>query len=1015
MKTKHILTALALPAFLAACTNEDFAGDTPNTGNLSGREMIEKLVIAPSYGEADTRMGTSAGASGFSYYWKNTDRIGAALVENNGANTPDTDSKIYSNYPFAPTGNIDWESKPGNVSFSTPTAVMTGAYMFYHQYKGDFTTMGDKMAHSLEPVQSVKANDATDAAERNFFISPLLNLKKGIAYTEGEAKNVYPIKMVPVYGMVRITIDSDLKPEYYNGSNSLKVYKVGFETTSGNEFVMGGDIKTGGIADAAKLGVYTDIDEEIEKDGVIQTHRSDETAFTSDELDKAMNIAKEEMMEQKTADFFIDDTERETSNNIFYQLDEAYEFTSKDDKLVVWAIIPADDYKQANIKLKVYTNEGVATFDDLGGADKVLSVNHKNAATMSRTLVIKDANSNVEPGQKFSIYNNQDWEDAIDYVRKNTEEFVSLKYATFNLEDDIEIETVPADMTAIKVSGKKKLILAEDMSIDPDQVILDKTNTPTVVVKKNVTLTVNKNFVTDNSKGKEGEDYTGKLDLVVNEGGKVVLNQDIKLNLASLDNKGTMEVNGQAIMTSGSTGTNDGFGVITIGSRGAVNATSATSFTNGENATITVKTKDTEIDGYYGGKLTKITNNGLINNWGEVKSITNSGVLFTYNDAYCQVTSNKDGELYIGNPDKFVNRGNLNATTIGGRIISCLMSQLEHDNYLAAESSGAYVAAKNLDNVIALWGCTVEYTSENNTDNTETWLCDGATVKGTKSTKVVIGVKSGNNSIAQNASIVLTKLTVDENAEMTISEKAVVEIAEGKTLTVNGKLTNRGDLKVTMSKGTALGAEIGEKGTFAQTATATTGKSSSENGVSQVAVENKGRVDISKGEFYGTVNTLGNIRLEGSPTAAFWMGEAVSVDAAKKAAELGAKAITVNLTGDWNLETKGAFDHSDIDLTIKTSTRDVTVKGTSSNGMKVKSLTLAGGKTVTFSKSSGDTWVIVNTGKLTVENGTTLAFGSAAGKIKITNTGKNVVGVSTANANILNSNDKTWAGNGWSN
>lgn len=1012
MKTKHILTALALPAFLAACTNEDFAGDTPNTGNLSGREMIEKLVIAPSYGEADTRMGTSAGASGFSYYWKNTDRIGAALVENNGKNTPDTDSKIYSNYPFAPTGNIDWESKPGNVSFSTPTAVMTGAYMFYHQYKGDFTTMGAKMAHSLEPVQSVKANDESEAADRNFFISPLLNLKKGIAYTEGEAKNVYPIKMVPVYGMVRITIDSDLKPEYYNGKNSLKVYKVGFEAKSGNEFVMGGNIKTSGIADAAKLGVYTDIDEEIEEDGVIQTHR-DDRAFTSDELDKAMNIAKEEMMEQKTADFFINDTERETSNNIFYQLDEAYEFTSKDDKLVVWAIIPADDYKQANIKLKVYTNEGVATFEDLGGADKVLSVNHKNAATMSRTLVIKDADSNVKPGQEFSIYNNQDWEDAIDYVRKNTEEFVSLKYATFNLEDDIEIETVPADMTAIKVSGKKKLILAEDMSIDPDQVILDKTNTPTVVVKKGVTLTVDKNFVTDGSKGVEGVNYTGKLDLVVDGGGKVVLNQDIKLNLASLSNKGTMEVNGQAIMTSGSTGKNDGFGEITIGSRGAVNATSATSFTNEKNAIITVKKKDTEIDGYYGGKLTRITNNGLVNNWGEVESITNSGVLFTYEDAYCGVTSNKNGELYIGDPDKFVNQGNLNATTIEGKIISCLTSQLAHDNYLAAKGSGAYVAAKNLDNVIALWGCTVEYTSENNTDNTETWLCDGATVKGTKSTKVVMGVKNGNNSIAQNASIVLTKLTVNENAEMTISEKAVVEIAEGNTLTVNGKLTNRGDLKVTMNKGTALGAEIGEKGTFAQTATATTGKSSSESGVAQVAVKNKGRMDISKGEFYGTVNTLGNIRLEGSPTAAFWMGETLTLTAAKKAAELGAEKITVNLTGDWNLETGGAFDYSKIDLTVKSS-KDVTIKGITTAGMKVKTLTLAGGKQITFEKSQGSSAVIVETGKLTVESGTTLKFGTKAGQIKITNTNKNnVVGVSAANANIKNSNNGTWGGKDW--
>ena len=88
MKTKYLISALALPALLAACVNDDFEtqqlpSSTVESDLLKGRAMGELMLSAQKvgYGEqTDTRVdgGMEGASGGINWWWQPGDQLGAA-------------------------------------------------------------------------------------------------------------------------------------------------------------------------------------------------------------------------------------------------------------------------------------------------------------------------------------------------------------------------------------------------------------------------------------------------------------------------------------------------------------------------------------------------------------------------------------------------------------------------------------------------------------------------------------------------------------------------------------------------------------------------------------------------------------------------------------------------------------------------------------------------------------------------------------------------------------------------
>lgn len=115
MKTRHILTAMVLPAFLAACTADEFVEN--NNVNLSGRAELAPIEFTVN-GEADTRFIFDEAGSG-NWKWESAkDAFSAFLVDQNWAVT----NKLYTNYIY--------KSEDG-AGYRTTSTMVEGIYWFY--------------------------------------------------------------------------------------------------------------------------------------------------------------------------------------------------------------------------------------------------------------------------------------------------------------------------------------------------------------------------------------------------------------------------------------------------------------------------------------------------------------------------------------------------------------------------------------------------------------------------------------------------------------------------------------------------------------------------------------------------------------------------------------------------------------------------------------------------------------------------------------------------------------------
>lgn len=130
MKTKHFLTALALPIAFAACTDEQFEGMDNNLANNENRPLVGQVTFVDS--EIGSRY--AVGATNGALSWAKGDAFGMILMDESSETTGDADiatrfynlvNKGMTNYPFTNDGTGTWKSE---------AQLLEGNYFYYFPY-----------------------------------------------------------------------------------------------------------------------------------------------------------------------------------------------------------------------------------------------------------------------------------------------------------------------------------------------------------------------------------------------------------------------------------------------------------------------------------------------------------------------------------------------------------------------------------------------------------------------------------------------------------------------------------------------------------------------------------------------------------------------------------------------------------------------------------------------------------------------------------------------------------------
>ena len=132
MKTKHLLTALALPAVFAACTAEDI--ETLGVSQVERAALNENFKL--NFGGIESRLSAGEPGEAFSYSFEKGDLVGGAIIDQftPAASTPTTQEAYEAQY-----GVVDFVSANQPFAFdgskwTLEHTMVEGKYLFYYPY-----------------------------------------------------------------------------------------------------------------------------------------------------------------------------------------------------------------------------------------------------------------------------------------------------------------------------------------------------------------------------------------------------------------------------------------------------------------------------------------------------------------------------------------------------------------------------------------------------------------------------------------------------------------------------------------------------------------------------------------------------------------------------------------------------------------------------------------------------------------------------------------------------------------
>ena len=789
MKTKHILTVMALPALFAACTADEI--ETGNVATESQRPTLNgdlklKIVedVKSRYGVDESNRGT------LNFKYENGDQIGAAIID-----------QFDSSYPTDPT---EWPviSSQGGVcnpfvynatagEWSTINSIGVGHYIFVYPYNKT-NVQRYAVAYNLPVIQElyqdekgeVDLNAAIEKGNQAIY-STLLTADDLEVSATMRNMFAYPLFRVNIDNGEKVNTVSQIVLEYTDNNGD------GFVVKSGLDHQMVYDL----FADDKETGFY---DEETE-------------ATDWDEVQTA------DLLLDENGKSFVEGGEIGTSKYLIAKFPEGTSFkidgnTSNkyvDVRFMIPGAVdenPADGINEAykGMKMHIYTDNGIYTINDVAEAidfskttdkevkERVFARNSSYSLTLNKNA--------VDPGKdNYIVTTVEDWNKLVkDYgASKNYTEDTPLSVSVigddFAFNADTEFPTVAKFLvgTPVKVQGEVE--------------ISNVTVNETVTVEEGATLTTSGTFSANKIENK------GTLNIAP------AYDKDQKVetyNAGTISNYGTLNINKE-----------------TVASFNLFNAKGATVENEGE---ITVKTNESDCEevtyqgstSYYHGNVGTINNNGTIKSAGFVNAAPEK-----------EYDKSKEEEVVVNMPtivnngtirstDKTLenagtikNNGTLTCRSMGGNIANSgvIESPVKAITYITDNTDGkvvVYTAIPNDNVVITNANGTVAYTATAATvsfvNNNIKSIVNDLTIEGTTTISNLGNIATlnvegdatltlpANAAIANvnaNADLTLaSSLTVGQ--KLTVAEDVTVVVNAGTTLTVSETMVNEGLIRV---------------------------------------------------------------------------------------------------------------------------------------------------------------------------------------------------------------------------
>lgn len=198
MRTKHLMTAIMLPALFAACTNDDFQAIEQGNQGLDGREMVDNVTLTVN-AAADTRLTWGNN----SYTFENGDEIGACLMDMVDMTNYQQPGKVWHDW-FTLTNYIhtNYKFTRENGEWTTGAKMSEGNYFFVMPYNANY---GYRNAYKFDAsTQTLEGTDMASLQKAYANNNHFVGYGKVVA-GDAESESV-AVDMVPVFGATGITI-----------------------------------------------------------------------------------------------------------------------------------------------------------------------------------------------------------------------------------------------------------------------------------------------------------------------------------------------------------------------------------------------------------------------------------------------------------------------------------------------------------------------------------------------------------------------------------------------------------------------------------------------------------------------------------------------------------------------------------------------------------------------------------------------------------------------------------------
>ena len=764
MKTRHILTALALPALFAACTADEFVNEGISTQGSHAK--LSKDLTLTTLGEADTRYSVS---DNMVISFEAGDKLGACIIdEYEPAKQDPKDWKVIpslaGNYPFTFDGSV-WKSD---------IELGIGHYLFVYPYnKSD----NNRAAASFELPVVQELYDTEDGPV--VLGAAIQKGNKAIAATvmyEGDTEK--DIKMYNLYTYPKFVINFD------NGEKVTTVSQVVLKdatSNSGEGFMVKGGFDHEALAKMAQNdpSLYTEsywnsdnrcVDwNKVQTSDMVLSSTSTNASYTKFGYSNYI-IAK---LPNNTK-VKVDDT----TNNKYVEV--SFMMPSVE-SLPTYGGIAMYVYTDNGI-YQAYLNQNSIDFKSTTSAATKASVLSRSMGLTLRMKKMDSYDKVNETTVGYIVTNKADWNEMVAKYGATTGRVnINIAGSDFAFEEGVEMPSKATFVvgTAVSVKGNMTLKNVEvnaNLTVEEGAVLTtDPTFEATNIINKGAIIFT----AMPETRAAVANTYTGVSAIANANMVTVPAGVNAQFSIENADGA-TLENNGEVTLTSGSTNLG------TINNAGVLNVQGLTNDVDEYNAQTGEYDVVGNINNAKGAEIVSEAAAGLVNNANAVitnegsisslssnsATIENAGILYAKGEVNYLTDNTSTGKIvvYKAMPDNVV-LTNSNAGIV---------------EYTATKASEAFEAGSEKSIV-------TKVIANGNLAITKVGYVNNLIINGTSTLSVEANKNIATVTIAAGTTTLGSDLNV---TNLNVAKGAKVIVNAGKTLNVVTGLTNEGAIQV---------------------------------------------------------------------------------------------------------------------------------------------------------------------------------------------------------------------------